>query len=108
MVIDFSRLNNSSQVSSSTRTSGSKDTTDTSVSTDTAATTTSTGSTSGGESVHLSSEAQQLQKITDKLRDQPTVDSARVAQLKAAVADGSYKVDSSRVASKLLNFEAQR
>lgn len=110
MVIDFSRLNNSSQVSTSTRTSGTKDTaTDTSVSTDTsAATTTSTGNASGGESVHLSSEAQQLQKVTDKLRDQPTVDSARVAQLKAAVADGSYKVDSSRVASKLLNFEAQR
>ncbi|WP_416426128.1 flagellar biosynthesis anti-sigma factor FlgM [Pseudomonas sp. App30] len=110
MVIDFSRLNSSSQVSTSTRTSGTKDTaTDTSVSTDTsAATTASTGSASGGESVHLSSEAQQLQKVTDKLRDQPTVDSARVAQLKAAVADGSYKVDSSRVASKLLNFEAQR
>ncbi|WAH57398.1 flagellar biosynthesis anti-sigma factor FlgM [Pseudomonas silvicola] len=108
MVIDFSRLNNSSQVSTSTRTSGSTGTTDTSVNTDASATTTSTGSTSGGESVHLSSEAQQLQKVTDKLRDQPTVDSARVAQLKAAVADGSYKVDSSRVASKLLNFEAQR
>ncbi|WP_287813518.1 flagellar biosynthesis anti-sigma factor FlgM [Pseudomonas sp.] len=108
MVIDFSRLNNSSQVSTSTRTSGTTGTTDTSASTTASTTTASTGTTSGGESVHLSSEAQQLQKITDKLRDQPTVDSARVAQLKAAVADGSYKVDSSRVASKLLNFEAQR
>jgi negative regulator of flagellin synthesis FlgM len=56
----------------------------------------------------LSSEAQQLQKISDSLRDQPVVNSARVAELKQAVADGSYKVDSNRVASKLLNFEAQR
>jgi negative regulator of flagellin synthesis FlgM len=48
-----------------------------------------------------------LQKISDKLRDQPTVNSARVAELKQ-IADGSYKVDADRVASKLLDFEAQR
>jgi len=108
MVIDFSRLNSSPSLTGSTRTSASKDLgeTDKSASLPTAADQAST--VKSGESVHLSNEAQQLQKVTDKLRDQPAVDKARVAELKAAIADGSYKVDSNRVASKLLNFEAQR
>ncbi|NWD77795.1 flagellar biosynthesis anti-sigma factor FlgM [Pseudomonas gingeri] len=106
MVIDFSRLNNAPSLTGSTRSSASKDADNagksTSVSTPAASVSQS------GESVHLSNEAQQLQQVTDKLRDQPVVNSARVAELKQAVADGSYKVDSNRVASKLLNFEAQR
>ncbi|WP_248800747.1 flagellar biosynthesis anti-sigma factor FlgM [Pseudomonas sp. MWU13-2105] len=106
MVIDFSRLNNAPSLTGSTRTSAGKEADGSGKS---APVSTPAASVSqSGESVHLSNEAQQLQQVTDKLRDQPVVNSARVAELKQAVADGSYKVDSNRVASKLLNFEAQR
>jgi negative regulator of flagellin synthesis FlgM len=108
MVIDFSRLNSSPTPIGSARISGSKETGDTGKSAPVNTPTEQVSTSQSGESVHLSDEAQQLQKVTDKLRDQPAVDNARVAELKQAIADGSYKVDSNRVASKLLNFEAQR
>jgi negative regulator of flagellin synthesis FlgM len=108
MVIDFSRINSSPTLSSSTRISGSKETGNAGKSAPVNTPAELASTSKSGESVHLSNEAQQLQKVTDKLRDQPAVDKARVAELKAAIADGSYKVDSNRVASKLLNFEAQR
>lgn len=105
MVIDFTRLNSSTPVSGTSRTNSTKESSKTDA---TVATAALEKASSAGESVKLSSESQQLQKITDKLGSQPTVNSARVAELKLAIADGSYKVDSNRVASKLLNFEAQR
>jgi negative regulator of flagellin synthesis FlgM len=106
MVIDFSRLNNSPATSGATRTSGAKESADAKAALPAKAEQASASQ--SGESVHLSNEAQQLQKVTDSLRDQPVVNKARVAELKQAIADGSYKVDSNRVASKLLNFEAER
>ncbi len=105
MVIDFSRLNSSTAVGGAARTPSTKEASKTEAP---AAVSTSETVDGSGEKVHLSSEAQQLQKITDSLRDQPVVNSSRVAELKQAIADGSYKVDSNRVANKLLNFEAQR
>ncbi|MFJ2694511.1 flagellar biosynthesis anti-sigma factor FlgM [Pseudomonas sp. NPDC087336] len=108
MVIDFSRLNSSPSLTGSTRTNAARETAETGKPAEPTPSAEQVNIVKSGESVHLSNEAQQLQKITDTLRDQPVVDKSRVAELKAAIADGSYKVDSNRVASKLLNFEAQR
>ncbi|AZE90808.1 flagellar biosynthesis anti-sigma factor FlgM [Pseudomonas orientalis] len=106
MVIDFSRLNNTPTTSGTARTAGKENV---EAKAQPLPTKTEQASASqSGESVHLSNEAQQLQKVTDSLRDQPVVNKARVAELKQAIADGTYTVDSNRVASKLLNFEAER
>ncbi|CRM44432.1 flagellar biosynthesis anti-sigma factor FlgM [Pseudomonas fluorescens] len=105
MVIDFNRLNSTQPLPGNTRTSGAKDSVEAKP---LPAKAEQASASQSGESVHLSNEAQQLQKITDSLRDQPIVNKARVAELKQAIADGTYTVDSNRVASKLLNFEAER
>lgn len=114
MVIDFNRLNNAASPANTGRTgnaqsSGKAETIapQTKQPTEVAAEQ-SANTGKSGESVQLSREAQQLQKVGEKLRDVPTVDKERVAQLKQAIADGSYQVDANRVASKLLNFESQR
>lgn len=103
MPIDFSRLGNSQPIGGASRTGNTRETGKSDVP---ATIGNSANVKNAGESVHLSSEAQQLKGITDKLRDLPTVNSARVAELKQAIADGSYSVDSNRLASKLLDFEA--
>ncbi|CAD5108561.1 flagellar biosynthesis anti-sigma factor FlgM [Zestomonas carbonaria] len=112
MVIDFNRPNNAATPSTAGRTTGTQSgARSESVGTQQPASPqapTEQTAAQAGESVQLSQEAQQLQKITEKLNDQPIVDKERVERLKQAIADGSYQVDSQRVASKLLNFESQR
>lgn len=61
--------------------------------------------THAADQVTLTSNARTLQKVEDRIAKAPTVDTAKVAQVKQAVSDGSYQVDSGRVADKLLQFE---
>jgi len=114
MVIDFNRLNNATTPANSGRAGGAQSGGRNEAISDKATSPSPTSAqqadaSKSGESVQFSREAQQLQKISEKLAEQPpTVDKERVAQLKQAILDGSYQVDSQRVAGKLLDFESQR
>ena len=55
-----------------------------------------------GDSVQLSSLSTHLQAIEKGFADTPIVDSARVAEIKEAIANGYFKVDADKVADRLL------
>lgn len=61
----------------------------------------------GAESVHITGSAKQLAALEQTLKELPAVDEARVAKLRAAIESGTYKVDATRVAEKLLILEEQ-
>jgi len=60
---------------------------------------------SAGETVELSQSAQILQQISAYQCTQPVVDQSRVERLREAIENGSYSIDSGRLASKMLAFE---
>lgn len=57
------------------------------------------------DSVSLSSNAQAVKAIEEKIQKLPDVNEKRVAQIKAALASGEYSVDDLVVADKLLNLD---
>ncbi|AVJ55343.1 flagellar biosynthesis anti-sigma factor FlgM [Idiomarina sp. OT37-5b] len=59
----------------------------------------------GGDSVSLTSEAQQLSRLQEKAMGSSGIDQAKVDRIKAQIESGSYKVDVERLASKLAEFE---
>lgn len=64
-----------------------------------------TGRPSTMDTVSLTDTAARLRELENSLAKMPVVDSQRVETIQQAIADGSYEVDSGRVAEKMLRFE---
>ena len=59
-----------------------------------------------GDHVTLTTSARFLQKVGEAVNSAPVVNSDKVAAVKQAISSGSYQVNSTQVASKLLQFES--
>lgn len=59
-----------------------------------------------GDSVSLTPQAQQMNSLQKKAANASGVDSNKIANIKKAISDGSYKVDADRLASKMSHHEA--
>lgn len=59
------------------------------------------------DKLSLTNTAAQLQSLQQNLADAPIVDNARVSALKAAIAEGNYTVEPTKLANNMINFEQQ-
>lgn len=57
---------------------------------------------STGTSVHLGATSAQLQKMESSMANTPLVDAAKVADIKQAISEGRFQVNSSAVADGLI------
>lgn len=55
--------------------------------------------------VTLTDTVGKLHELSRQLADEPYVDTQRVDQIKQQLADGSYKIDATQIADKLLEHE---
>ncbi len=55
--------------------------------------------------VHITDSANKLASLEQTLRDLPAVDDARVAQVRNALADGTYTVHPEHIADQLMQLE---
>ena len=58
------------------------------------------------DTVRISDTAQALQRSVGENSGNADVDSDRVAQIKAAIEDGSYKIDNERIADRMLQLDS--
>lgn len=52
--------------------------------------------------VSLSSQAQLLSKLESKIQSTPAVNSERIAEIRLALANGTYEINAERIASRML------
>jgi len=60
---------------------------------------------SGGSSVQITGTARQLASLEQAVRDLPAVNDTKVAQISAAIEQGTYTVDARDIANKLVQME---
>ena len=60
-----------------------------------------------GDTVHISAKAVDLQAVEAQLKDLPDVDSVRVEELRNQINNGTYQVDSQRLADRIMAFESK-
>jgi negative regulator of flagellin synthesis FlgM len=65
----------------------------------------STGKSSVGDTVSLSETAVKLGQLGVAVENQPVVDTKRVEQVRQAIMDGSYTVDPTRIAEKMMELD---
>ena len=59
-----------------------------------------------GDQVTLTTSARSLQKLSDAIARTPVVDAAKVASMKQALSSGTYTIDASSIADKMLQAES--
>ena len=57
------------------------------------------------DTVELTSGAKLLERLEKSLASLPDVDSARVAEVKAAIENGEYQIDADAIAEAMIRFE---
>lgn len=65
----------------------------------------SENATTQSDRVTLTNTASRLKDIEQQLSSASSIDNARVAEVQSAISNGEYKVDTDRVADKMLAFE---
>jgi len=58
-----------------------------------------------GENVSLSNQAKNLKQLEQKLGDYPEMDDDRIAEIRSALENGTYKIDAEKLAQKMLEMD---
>ncbi|WOT06225.1 flagellar biosynthesis anti-sigma factor FlgM [Shewanella youngdeokensis] len=93
------------QVNTAFNTRVNTDNTGKSNATQTSATPVQTAVAQKADSVSITPQAQQIQNIQTKMADMPDIDQKKVDEIKAAIAEGRYKIDPDKLATNIANFE---
>lgn len=58
------------------------------------------------DQVNLTTSSLRLRQIETQDKEEPPMDQAKIDKLRTVIANGEYQVDSSKLAGKILDFEA--